>query len=165
MDELQGCSQGCTSKADAVDVLSDQPVPYLLTQILSSSREWRTPGVLLSLRDPHEWAAARLAAQGPDSSGGATCGYSTKLADQEASALHQLTYNAFAACLATSPRFGWDPGHLFAFNLFDGQADSAKWARNLAQWLRDRGDPRFAGLQDERVAGAAETCAQQDWPK
>jgi hypothetical protein len=106
-----------------VDFMSDSPVPYELARILAAHKHKRSAGVLLSLRDPFEWLAKRTTVHASShccSVPTMPCGNGIRITSPSNAeyAHHFYAYQAWAACLATSPKLGFDKQHLFAFNLF-----------------------------------------------
>ena len=107
-----------------VDFVSDSPVPYNLAYILAAhAGSKRSAGVLLSLRNPHEWMVDRMKKHGSShccSVPTMPCGKAIPITSPKDPKLaqHFYAYQAWAACLATSPKLGFDKLHLFAFNLF-----------------------------------------------
>lgn len=151
---LQGAHT--TSTFDAYDFVADYPVEARLAEILATHTGHADGGGLLSLRDPVEWAQARLSKHLSEGSAswGVTgpCGGDghVKLsANASTLALHKLTYDAFAACLGSSARLGRSRADLFVFNLFEGADDDNRaFADRLAAFLMR--DGKSARLADGR---------------
>ena len=152
--------RGSTEFFDQFDYISDNPANMLAAPFFATHDDFggerRSPGVLLSLRDPARWARSRIAhhaAQGAANDWRASnqcLGYGPTLGaiergGEEARALCRsvMTWNAWAACLATSAAYGYDRlNNLLMFNLFqEGQSDAAidaAFARNLSAFLLGR---------------------------
>ena len=122
-------SKDCTAAFDPYDYVSDTPVPYMLAPLLRAFRG--NVRLMLSLRDPWEWAERRLAAHAFEGAAGWVPGDGgchirqdnrSRLGDdREAAALNKLTYDALALCLGA--REGLDP---VLINLFDDADDVSR---------------------------------------
>ena len=112
-----------TARVDSFDFLSDSPIPYMLGSVLASHLGNRSSGVLLSVRDPWAWMASRNKHKSSHccSVPTAPCGTPVPLSslNDVSLARHFFAYQAWAACISTSPQLGYDADHLFAFNIFD----------------------------------------------
>lgn len=146
----------------------------------------KTPGVLLSLRDPEEWARSRLDHHIEDGSYTwgmlpRCLGESPRLTSvlggpsQRAQvALAVMMFNAWAACLATSPAYGFeDQEHLLMINLFEtGKSDAdvdEELAERLSRFLLGpasaitvRADFDRERLTVSHLTEKIRTCAYQD---
>jgi hypothetical protein len=164
------------------DYVSDNPLNMRAIEIFAGRHGGQIPGVLLSLRDPKEWARSRIkhhrdggaehwrAASACLGWGGAP------ISETDQMPLAVLTYNAFSACAATSPAFRYDDDHVLLVNLFQGNRSEeevdAELARNLSRWLLNENRSRFliaptrnntrishAGMSVESVTKGVEGCA------
>ena len=108
----------------------------------------KTPGVLLSLRSPDEWARSRLHNHIEDGSYEwlmlpRCLGESPRLtavmggpSDRSRVALSVMMFNAWAACLATSPAYGFKgQEHLLMINLFETGKSDAEIDADLVETL------------------------------
>jgi len=141
------CDPGATARADKYDYVADSPVPYESMRLLLSHPGNLTAGVILSLRDPFDWVQSRVRHHAYDhccSIPTAPCGYpSARMAvnptqkQRRGYAMAFFLYQAWAACIGSSPHLGYDSSHLFAFNLFANRpADQRQGLYNaLHRWL------------------------------
>lgn len=151
-----GTNETCgswTKIVDAYDYVSDSPVPHWAAALLATHRGARA-AVLLTLRDPWEWVASRLAHHARDAPGwtvahGGCATGSTHLRDDDgtAVALDVLTYNAWATCVAVQDR---DPSQVFLMNLF--RENPAQLLRRLLRFLHAAG---WEHVADEGALGRA----------
>ena len=139
------------------DYVSDNPMNMQGAHILATRHGGQIPGVILSLRDPIDWARSRLSHHvgggakhwRPES---ACLGYGGPLTELNRMPLAVMTYNAFSACIATSPDLRYGDDHLLLINVF--QADrsekevDAELARNLSRFLLGTNRTRFLLARD-----------------
>jgi len=131
-----GWTEEITRAADEYDYVSDSPVPLLIVPLLLSHPGSLNAGVLLSLRDPFTWMESRLDQHASDhccSIPTAPCGQPLHMrtvrgkmnrpavadAQRYEYAMQFFIYQAWAACLGSSPQLGYSTSNLFAFNLFE----------------------------------------------
>ena len=139
------------------DYVSDNPMNMQGAHILATRHGGQIPGVILSLRDPRDWARSRLShhvgggAQHwrPES---ACLGYGGALTEVNKMPLAVMTYNAFSACIATSPDLRYSDDHLLLINVFQaGRSEDevdVELARNLSRFLLGANRSRFLLARD-----------------
>ena len=139
------------------DYVSDNPINMQGAQIFAGHHGGQIPGVILSLRDPKEWAHSRLRHHGAGGArnwraGPACLGWGGPITDISRMPRSVLTYNAYSACVATSPALRYDDGHLLLINVFQAgrseEAVDAELARNLSRFLLGHNRSRFLLARD-----------------
>ena len=145
------------SSLSEYDYISDNPMNMQGAHILATRHGGQIPGVILSLRDPREWARSRLAHH---QGGGAQhwrpasecLGYGGPLTELDRMPLAVMTYNAFSACIATSPDLRYGDDHLLLINVFQtGRSEDdvdTELGRNLSRFLLGRNRTRFLLAKD-----------------
>ena len=169
------------SSLSEYDYISDNPMNMQGAHILATRHGGQIPGAILSLRDPREWARSRLAHH---QGGGAQhwrpasecLGYGGPLTELDRMPLAVMTYNAFSACIATSPDLRYGDDHLLLINVFQtGRSEDdvdTELGRNLSRFLlgrnrtrfllaKDRGNSRITreSLSDASVLAGVRGCA------
>jgi len=155
---------------DEYDYISDLPLPYQVVQLLLSHPGRLTAGVILTLRDPVDWVRSRVSHHGRSGATSRSCcsvaappcgrmeWINASRAEHEKyySALF-FAYQAWVACLATSPRLGYDRSHLYALNVFAKKPANQK-AGLYAALKRFVGGR--SGMNKEKYERAWRTCAE-----
>jgi len=119
----------CTKDLDATDFVSDSPLPGYVEDAIKAHRAKGFPGMLLTVRDPKEWAVSRikhLPAQSSEYIGCPPClrqsmysqGLLKPISDVEAVTVPQLVTWAYSMCVATSKYKEYPDDHIMLLNLF-----------------------------------------------
>ena len=141
----------CTSEIDATDFVSDSPLPGYIEDAIKAHKDKGFPGMLLTVRDPREWAISRvkhLPAQSSEYIGCPPClrqslyaqGLLKPISDVDAVTVPQLITWAYSMCVATSKYKEYPDDHIMLLNLFrkdmtEGEKD-AHLVKQLTGFLR-----------------------------
>lgn len=119
----------CTSDLDSTDFVSDSPLPGYVEDAIKAHKDKGFPGMLLTVRDPKEWAISRikhLPAQSSEYIGCPPClrqglyaqGLLKPISDIDAVTVPQLITWAYSMCVATSNYKEYPDDHIMLLNLF-----------------------------------------------
>jgi len=161
----------CTSELDATDFVSDSPLPGYIEDAIKAHGDKGFPGMLLTVRDPKEWAISRvkhLPAQSSEYVGSPPClrqsmyskGLLHPISDADAVVVPQLITWAYDMCIATSKYKEFPDDHILMLNLFrtdmdEGEKD-AHLVKQLTGFLRGPASSIFNRTQLQRLANSVQ---------
>ena len=136
----------CTKDLDATDFVSDSPLPGYIEDAIKAHKEKGFPGMLLTVRDPKEWAVSRikhLPAQSSEYIGCPPClrqsmyaqGLLKPISDIDAVTVPQLITWAYSMCVATSNYKEYPDEHIMLLNLFRTDMSESEKDAHLVKQL------------------------------
>ena len=161
----------CTSELDATDFVSDSPLPGYVEDAIKAHESKGFPGMLLTVRDPKEWALSRvkhLPAQSSEYVGCPPClrqsmyakGLLHPISDADAVIVPQLITWAYAMCIATSNYKAYPDDHVMVLNLFRKDMSEAEkdahLVKQLTSFLRGPASSIFNRTQMKHLASSAQ---------